>query len=86
MLRIRRFWVPRGSDAVSLHRTTKQNSLTEVLQRQYRDNPDAATEYMPYNNWTPEQQTAVKTQPQDGRGGRGGFGPPGGFSGRGNGR
>jgi hypothetical protein len=60
--------------------TTKQSSLTEVLQRQFRDNPDAATEYMTTNNWTAEQQTAVKTQPQDGRGGRG-FGGPGGFGG-----
>ncbi len=65
--------------------TTKQNSLTEVLQRQYRDNPDAATQYMTNNNWTPEQQTAVKTAPQDSRSGRS-FGPPGGFSGRGFGR
>jgi hypothetical protein len=60
--------------------TTKQNSLTEVLQRQYRDNPEAATAYMTNNNWSPEQQTAVKTAPQESRGGRG-FGPPGGFRG-----
>ncbi len=66
----------------------KQASLTEVLQRQLRDPktaPEAET-YMANNNYTPEQQAAIKTAPQDsGRGGRG-FGPPGGFGGRGFGR
>ena len=66
--------------------TAKQASLTEVLQRQFREDPEAANTYMANNNWTPEQQKAVQTPPQDGRGGGRGFGgPPGGFGGFGRG-
>ncbi len=66
----------------------KQESLTEVLQRNYRKDPDSVLAYMNNNQWTAEQQTAVKVEPDRGRG-PGGFGggPPGGgfggFGGRG---
>ena len=61
---------------------TRQQSLTEVLQRNYRKDPDSVNNYMASNNWTQEQQNAVKIEPDNG-GRRGGFGggPPGGFGG-----
>jgi hypothetical protein len=59
----------------------KQESLQEVLQRNYNRNQETVNAYMTNNGWTEEQMNAVKAERQDGPRGGGRGGPPGGFGG-----